>query len=94
MTNFDEIDKLRIFIIDEQQRPRSQSWYFKSKGNGVYIGPEKTGRALKLSFHTDNGRARDGRNSQWGLITDQGLRRDGGTVGHAQTSATGTMEKD
>ncbi len=64
------IDKLRIFIIDEQDRPRSQSWYFKSKGNGVYIGPEKTGRALKLSFHTDNGRARDGRNSQWGLIKD------------------------
>ena len=74
MTNIDvgvcEIDKLRIFIIDEQHRPRSQSWYFKSKGNGIYIGPEKTGRALKLSFHTDNGRARDGRNSQWGLIKD------------------------
>ena len=61
MTNIDvgvcEIDKLRIFIIDEQHRPRSQSWYFKSKGNGIYIGSEKTGRALKLRpcFFMDGG---------------------------------------
>ena len=72
MTNVDfeagEIDELRIFVIDEQHRPRSQSWYFKSKGNGVYIGP--AGPALKLSFHTDDGSACDGRNSQWGLLKD------------------------
>lgn len=65
-----EIDKLRIFISDEQDRARSQCWYIHSVGNNVYIGPEPTGRTSKLSFHAENGASRDGCNSQWGLTRD------------------------
>ena len=61
---------LRLFIVDEQGRPRSECWYFKSRGSSIYVGPEKTGHALKLSFHDDDGSARDGRNSQYGLLKD------------------------
>jgi hypothetical protein len=50
-----EIDKLHIFIIDEQGRARSQCWYSRSKGNDVYIGPEPTGSTSKLSFHANDG---------------------------------------
>lgn len=62
-----EIDKFRMFISDEQDRPRSQCWVFYSRGDHVYIGPDPTGGTSKLSFHANNGRSRDGCNSQWGL---------------------------
>jgi hypothetical protein len=65
-----EFDKLRLFIRDAQNRPRSQCWYFSSYNNSIVIGPEPTGGTLKLSFHASDGQSHDGRNSQWGLITD------------------------
>lgn len=63
-----EVDKFRIFISDEQDRARSQCWYFFSNRDDVYIGPEPIGGASKLTFHANDGRSRDGHNSQWGLI--------------------------
>ena len=65
-----EIDKLRIFISDEQDRARSQCWYIRSVGNHVYIGPEPTGGTSKLTFHAEKGSSRDGCKSQWGLTGD------------------------
>jgi hypothetical protein len=65
-----ETDKLRIFISDDIDRARSQCWYFHSKGDDVYIGPEATGGTAKLSLHGNNAPSNDGCNSQWGLIGD------------------------
>jgi hypothetical protein len=75
-----EFDKLRLFIIDEQNRARSQFWYFCSWENGLYVGPELTGRTFKLSFHANDGPSLDGCNSQWGLTRDyREIERDLGT---------------
>ena len=65
-----DIDKIRIFICDEEGRARSECWYFMGTGDSVYIGSEATGGTSKLSFHPNDGRSRDGCNSQWGLIGD------------------------
>jgi hypothetical protein len=54
-----EFDKLPIFVVDELHRPRSRYWYFHSKGDQVFIGPDATGRTAKLSFHADNALSRD-----------------------------------
>lgn len=63
--DFPEIDKNRLYVIDEEGQARSDVWFVHSKGNNVYVAPRRLGGALKLSLHPAGG-ADDGCDCQFG----------------------------
>lgn len=75
MPSSEEIEKFlseaikapRFLITDDDDRPRSSTWFFQTTGDNVYLGPRGTGGKAKLSFHPP-GSGRDGCDSQWGLV--------------------------
>lgn len=60
-----EIDKIRLFVADAENRARSDLWFIHSHGEHVYAAPQKLGGQLKLSLHPA-GAAGDGCDCQFG----------------------------
>jgi hypothetical protein len=60
------LDKLRFFIIDDDDQQRSSPWYVHCENGSVYAGVKGLGGSLKLSLHPV-GAADDGADSQFGL---------------------------
>ena len=60
-----EIDKIRLYVVDDEGRARSDVWFIHSTGDHVYAAPRKLGGALKLSLHPA-GAAQDGYDCQFG----------------------------
>lgn len=61
----DRLDKIRFFVVDEENKPVSSVWFMQGEGQGAYIAPSTLGSSLKLSFHPPGGSS-DGCDCQFG----------------------------
>lgn len=65
LEKLDRLDKIRFFVVDEENKAVSSVWFMQGEGRGAYVAPSTLGSSLKLSFHPPGG-SRDGCDCQFG----------------------------